>query len=29
MQAVDWITKQVGKITDKFEKYNFYVKSTP
>ena len=29
MQAVDWITKQVGKIADKFDNYKFYVKHTP
>lgn len=29
MQVVDWISKQAGKIADKFENYKFYVKSTP
>lgn len=29
MQVVGWISKQAGKISDKFEQHKFYVKSTP
>lgn len=29
MQVVDWISKQAGKLADKFENYKFYIKSTP
>lgn len=29
MQVVDWISRQAGKLADKFDNYKFYVKSTP